>query len=83
MPRDATLQRQTAETNISLSESRWEWNRPDRDRRRLSGPHVDTLCQHGCFDLTIDARGDLHVDQHHTVEDIGICLEGDSPGLGR
>ena len=29
---------------------------------------------HGYFDLKILARGDLHVDQHHTVEDIGICL---------
>jgi len=32
------------------------------------------LTAHGYFDLTIKARGDLEVDQHHTVEDIGICL---------
>ena len=29
---------------------------------------------HGYFDLTVRAKGDLEVDQHHTVEDIGICL---------
>lgn len=32
------------------------------------------LARHGLFDLTIKAEGDLHIDAHHTVEDVGICL---------
>ena len=32
------------------------------------------LAKHAAFDLTVEARGDLQVDQHHTVEDVGICL---------
>lgn len=35
---------------------------------------LELLARHGAFDLQIDARGDLDVDQHHTVEDIGIAL---------
>lgn len=35
---------------------------------------LDLLARHGLFDLTIKAKGDLEVDAHHTVEDIGICL---------
>ena len=35
---------------------------------------LDLVARHGAFDLTIDAKGDLDVDQHHTVEDIGIAL---------
>jgi imidazoleglycerol-phosphate dehydratase len=37
--------------------------------------HMLTLfCRHGLFDLKVEASGDLHVDDHHTVEDVGICL---------
>jgi imidazoleglycerol-phosphate dehydratase len=35
---------------------------------------LDHIGRHGLFDLTVKARGDLHVDAHHTVEDVGICL---------
>lgn len=35
---------------------------------------LDALARHGGFDLTLKARGDLHVDQHHTLEDIGLVL---------
>lgn len=35
---------------------------------------LDHIARHGLFDLTVLATGDLHVDLHHTVEDIGICL---------
>jgi imidazoleglycerol-phosphate dehydratase len=35
---------------------------------------LETFAKHGCFDLTLQAKGDLAVDQHHTVEDIGIVL---------
>ncbi|MFM8221012.1 MAG: imidazoleglycerol-phosphate dehydratase, partial [Planctomycetaceae bacterium] len=48
------------------------------------------LARHGLFDLTVRAQGDLHVDFHHTVEDVGICLGrairdalGDKRGLTR
>ena len=35
---------------------------------------LDQVARHGVFDLEIEARGDLHIDAHHTVEDIGIRL---------
>lgn len=35
---------------------------------------LDLLARHGLFDLEIKATGDLHIDSHHTVEDVGICL---------
>ena len=48
------------------------------------------LARHGLFDLQIAAKGDLHVDFHHTVEDVGICLGkaiaqalGDKRGIAR
>jgi imidazoleglycerol-phosphate dehydratase len=48
------------------------------------------LAKHAAMDLTIKAAGDLHVDQHHTVEDVGICLGqavrealGDRAGIRR
>ncbi len=91
MPRDATLQRQTAETNISLSLN-LDGNGTVQIETGVGFlDHMLTLfAKHGCFDLTIDAKGDLHVDQHHTVEDIGICLGkairqalGDKQGITR
>jgi len=51
---------------------------------------LDLLARHGLFDLTVKASGDTHVDDHHTVEDVGICLGqalkqalGDRAGLRR
>jgi len=51
---------------------------------------LDQLARHGMLDLTIEARGDLHIDGHHTVEDIGITLgqafaqaAGDKAGVRR
>jgi imidazoleglycerol phosphate dehydratase HisB len=35
---------------------------------------LDQVARHGLFDLEIEARGDLHIDGHHTVEDVGITL---------
>ncbi|HNE15306.1 MAG TPA: imidazoleglycerol-phosphate dehydratase, partial [Rhodocyclaceae bacterium] len=35
---------------------------------------LDQIARHGCFDLEIAAKGDLHIDGHHTVEDVGIAL---------
>ena len=51
---------------------------------------LDLLARHALIDLTVAAKGDLHVDQHHTVEDVGICLGqavrealGDKAGIRR
>jgi imidazoleglycerol-phosphate dehydratase len=45
---------------------------------------LELVARHGVFDLRVDARGDLDVDQHHTVEDLGIALgEAVSKALGR
>ena len=40
---------------------------------------LELLARHGFFDVTVSAEGDTHVDYHHTVEDVGICL-GDAVG---
>ena len=51
---------------------------------------LDQLARHGALDLTVEARGDLHIDGHHTVEDVGITLGqalaqavGDRKGIRR
>ena len=51
---------------------------------------LELFAKHGGFDLTLTATGDLHVDQHHTVEDVGIALGdlfstalGDRKGINR
>lgn len=51
---------------------------------------LDLFTKHGQFDLNVDARGDVEIDDHHTVEDIGICLGqalrealGDKKGIKR
>jgi imidazoleglycerol-phosphate dehydratase len=51
---------------------------------------LDLFARHALIDLTVTAKGDLHVDQHHTVEDVGICLGqavrealGDKAGIRR
>lgn len=75
MRRVGTIQRKTAETDIRL--------RIDLDGRgrakiatgiRFFDHMLDLVARHGAFDLTIAAKGDLDVDQHHTVEDVGIAL---------
>ena len=35
---------------------------------------IESFAKHGLFDITLDAKGDLEVDQHHTIEDTGIVL---------
>jgi imidazoleglycerol-phosphate dehydratase len=75
MPRRATIHRKTNETNIRLA-----LNLDGRGKSRVStgirflDHMLDLVARHGAFDLTLDARGDLDVDQHHTVEDVGIAL---------
>lgn len=51
---------------------------------------LDHISRHGLFDLEVSAQGDLHVDQHHTVEDVGLCVGtafrqalGDKSGINR
>lgn len=73
--RTATLKRTTAETAIEISLNL------DGEGQCLVGtgiPFFDHMlhqfCRHGLFDLTLHAKGDLDVDLHHTVEDVGICL---------
>jgi imidazoleglycerol-phosphate dehydratase len=75
MPRTASIQRQTAETQIRLNLN-LDGSGVAQIRTGVGFfDHMLTLlAKHGLFDLEIDATGDLHVDQHHTVEDVGICL---------
>ena len=40
---------------------------------------LDQVARHGLIDLTVKATGDLHIDAHHTVEDVGITLDKRSP----
>lgn len=73
--RTATISRLTGETSVEL------WLDVDGD----GTAEIDTglgaldhfltlVARHGLFDLRISAHGDLHVDSHHTTEDVGICL---------
>jgi imidazoleglycerol-phosphate dehydratase len=91
MSRNATIDRKTTETNIQLS--------LDLDGKGQAAvatgvgflDHMLTLlAKHATIDLNVRADGDLHVDQHHTVEDTGICLGqaikqslGDKAGIRR
>lgn len=73
--RTATIQRTTGETEISLSLNLDGRGQADIDTGVGFFNHMLTLfAKHGLFDLTVRATGDLDVDQHHTVEDTGICL---------
>src|SRR5258707_3654074 len=75
MPRRATIHRKTNETNIRL-----KLNLDGRGKARIAtgirffDHMLDLVARHGAFDLEVDARGDLDVDQHQTVEDVGITL---------
>jgi|SRR5579872_2635350 len=73
--RTATIDRKTNETQIKL-----RLNLDGRGTSKIStgirffDHMLDLVARHGAFDLIIDAKGDLDVDQHHTVEDTGIAL---------
>ena len=75
MARQALVTRKTRETDVEV-----ELNLDGRGQVDLATgiPFLDHMLHlfaaHSYFDLTVKARGDLEVDQHHTVEDIGICL---------
>jgi imidazoleglycerol-phosphate dehydratase len=75
MPRSATIHRKTNETDIRL-----KLNLDGRGKSHIAtgirffDHMLDLVARHGAFDLEITAKGDLDVDQHHTVEDVGIAL---------
>ena len=89
--RTSTINRKTAETDISLT--------LNLDGSGISEIHsgcgfldhmLTLFARHGGFDLTLTCKGDTYVDDHHTVEDIGICLGkaltealGDKRGITR
>lgn len=73
--RSASIHRTTAETDIRLTLSLDGTGKAQIDSGCGFLDHMLTLfAVHGRFDLTISCRGDHSVDDHHTVEDIGICL---------
>jgi imidazoleglycerol-phosphate dehydratase len=89
--RRATVTRETLETRIEVSvdldgsgNGQFETGVPFLDHM------LDQVARHGLVDLQVSARGDLHIDAHHTVEDIGITLGqavaravGDKKGIRR
>ncbi|MEX0776396.1 MAG: imidazoleglycerol-phosphate dehydratase HisB [Phycisphaeraceae bacterium] len=90
MPRTATIHRKTNETDITV-----ELNLDGGSYRHETGvgffDHMlDHVARHGRLGLTITAKGDRHIDDHHTVEDVGIVLGqaidkalGDKKGIER
>jgi len=91
MTRSASIQRKTNETNIEL-----ELNIDGSGQSQLDTgvpflTHMlDLFAKHGQFDLSVNAKGDTEIDDHHTTEDIAICLGqvlkealGDKKGIKR
>ena len=75
MSRRAVIDRRTAETQIKVSLALDGKGRFDnRTGIRFLDHMLDLVARHGGFDLKVKAAGDLDVDQHHTVEDVGIAL---------
>lgn len=76
-PRQGSVDRSTRETQIRLELTLDGQGHVELKTGIPFLDHMLTLfAVHGFFDLSLDARGDLEVDAHHTVEDIGICLGG-------
>jgi len=82
--RRAVIERRTTETQIALAISLdGKGTYQVRTGIRFLDHMLELVARHGAFDLRIEATGDLDVDQHHTVEDLGIALgEGVSKALG-
>ena len=75
MPRTATIERNTKETQIKASLILDGAGKSDVHTGIGFFDHMlEGFSRHGFFDLTIQVNGDLHVDGHHTVEDAGIVL---------
>jgi len=91
MPRTASLTRTTSETDISLSLNLDGSGKADLSTGIGFLDHMLTaLARHALFDLVVRAKGDLHIDFHHTAEDVGIVLGralaqalGDKRGIRR
>jgi imidazoleglycerol-phosphate dehydratase len=91
MGRHAQVTRNTNETQISVSLNLDGSGAGKLDTGVPFLDHMlDQVARHGVFDLEISAKGDLHIDAHHTVEDIGITLGqalaqalGDKQGIRR
>lgn len=91
MARTAKISRRTNETNITLSLNIDGEGKSDLETGVPFMTHMlDLFAKHGQFDLNIVANGDTDVDDHHTTEDIGICLGqvlkdalGDKKGIKR
>jgi len=89
--RDATVTRTTSETAISVSISLDGTGSAKISTGIGFFDHMlDQLAKHALIDMTITAKGDLHIDDHHTVEDVGIALGqalskalGDKKGIRR
>ena len=89
--RKATVQRNTAETQVSVTVDLDGTGKANLSSGVPFLDHMlDQVARHGMIDLEVIAKGDLHIDGHHTVEDIGITLGqavakavGDKKGLRR
>src|SRR5262245_57275594 len=91
MARIASIDRKTRETQVRLELNldgsgvgSWQTGVGFLDHM------LELFARHGALELKVEAKGDLHVDQHHTVEDVGICLGqavkqalGDKAGIRR
>jgi imidazoleglycerol-phosphate dehydratase len=89
--RSADVQRKTRETSVAVA---LRLDGSGRGEIRTGVPFLDhmleSFARHGFFDLRVEATGDLHIDDHHTVEDVGIVLGrafhqalGDRSGIRR
>jgi imidazoleglycerol-phosphate dehydratase len=91
MSRIASIRRETTETRIELSLKLDGTGRADIKTGIGFFDHMLTLlAKHSLIDFAVEAAGDLHVDPHHTVEDVGICYGqalaqalGDKAGIRR
>ncbi|WP_411958089.1 imidazoleglycerol-phosphate dehydratase HisB [Paracoccus homiensis] len=89
--REATITRNTAETQIEVTLNLDGTGRYDNQTGVGFFDHMlDQLSRHSLIDMTIRAKGDLHIDDHHTVEDTGIAIGqalckalGDKKGIRR
>ncbi len=90
-PRIAQYERKTAETEITVEINLDGTGQAEVETGIGFFDHMLThIARHGLFDLKIKAKGDLWIDDHHTVEDVGICLGealaravGDKAGMVR